>query len=162
LKEISEKTSIPLKEVKKCYEEFEGIVYMDQTNSISKPTFDFNFFFDKRYRANSKNIDLFLDQLFDAFDRNQDGALSFQEFLVGKILFESKSSRDNLKIFFRLFDISKDTRIEKNEIEQVLTILGRLDTIGPDNTYSSFAQEMLQDLDFDKDGSISEDEFIEV
>ena len=135
---------------------------MDQTNRISKPTFDFNFFFDKRYQANSKNIDLFLDQLFDAFDRNQDGALSFQEFLVGKILFESKSSRDNLKIFFRLFDISKDTRIEKNEIEQVLTILGRLDTIGPDNTYSSFAQEMLQDLDFDKDGSISEDEFIEV
>ncbi len=151
-----------MKEVKKCYEEFEGIVYMDETNSISKPTFDFNFFFDKRYQANSKNIDLFLDQLFDAFDGNQDGALSFQEFLVGKILFESKSSRDNLKIFFRLFDISKDTRIEKNEIEQVLTILGRLDTIGPDSTYSNFAQEMLQDLDFDKDGSISEDEFIEV
>jgi len=162
LKEISEKTSIPLNAVKKCYKEFEEIVYMDETNSISKSAFDFNFFFDKRYQVKSKNIDLFLNQLFSAFDEDNSGALSFQEFLIGKMLFESNSQRDNLKIFFRLFDISKDKRIEKCEIEQILTILGREDTIGADKSYADFAQEMLNDLDFDKDGSITEDEFIEV
>ena len=139
LKEISEKTSIPLNAVKKCYKEFEEIVYMDETNSISKSAFDFNFFFDKRYQVKSKNIDLFLNQLFSAFDEDNSGALSFQEFLIGKMLFESNSQRDNLKIFFRLFDISKDKRIEKCEIEQILTILGREDTIGADKSYADFA-----------------------
>ena len=148
--------------MKKCYREFEEIVFLDQDNKISKSLFYFNYMYDKRYQARAKKIDLLLDQIFNAFDRNQDGSLSFQEFLIGTILFESDSLSDRLKIFFSLFDISKDKQIEKNEIEQVLNKLNRSDLIDNDNTYSSFAQEMIQDLDFDKDGSISEDEFIEV
>ena len=118
--------------------------------------------YDKRYQARAKKIDLLLDQIFNAFDRNQDGSLNFQEFLIGTILFESDSLSDRLKIFFSLFDISNDKQIEKSEIEHVLNKLNRSDLIDNDNSYSSFAQEMMQDLDFDKNGSISEDEFIEV
>lgn len=132
---------------------------MDQESSISKSSFSFFCFFDKRYRARVKNLDLFVDQLFQAFDRDNSGALSFQEFLVGKRLFESESHRDNLKFFFRLFDLSKDNRIEKSEIEMFLTILGRVESDGDSN--SDYAQSMLNDLDFDRNGCIDEDEFIE-
>ena len=47
--------------------------------------------------------------------------------------------------------------MEKCEIELFLSTLGRLD----DEGNAEFAQEMMDDLDFDKNGSIDEDEFIE-
>jgi Ca2+-binding EF-hand superfamily protein len=140
------------------------IVYLDQESTITKEAFANYFFFDKRYRAKVKNINIFIDILFNAFDRDQDGAISFNEFLVGKEMFESKSQQEFLKFIFKLFDLSKDKMIEKNEIELFLNSLTRAGSTYKlsDKSETDFAQEMMDDLDFDKNGTLNEDEFIEV
>jgi len=79
---------------------------LDQNDSISKETFAFYCLFDKRYRAKVTDFEYFIEQLFEAFDRDGSGALSFQEFLIGKRLYESDSHKENLKFIFRLFDLS--------------------------------------------------------
>ena len=106
----------------------------------------------------------FIDILFNAFDRDQDGAISFSEFLVGKEMFESESHQEFLKFVFKLFDLSKDKIIEKNEIELFLNSLSRAGVTNKssDKSDTDFAQEMMDDLDFDKNGTLNEDEFIEV
>ena len=105
--------------------------------------------------------------LFSAFDRDSDESLSFYEFLVSKQLFESKSISDSLKFMFRLFDLTKDERIERSEIEIFLHSLHRVmpltdenDKTDDANSSSEFAQNMMDDLDFDRNGSIDEAEFI--
>lgn len=140
------------------------IVYLDQESTITKEAFANYFFFDKRYRAKVKNINIFIDILFNAFDRDQDGAISFNEFLVGKEMFESESQQEFLKFIFKLFDLSKDKMIEKNEIELFLNSLTRAGSTYKlsDKSETDFAQEMMDDLDFDKNGTLNEDEFIEV
>ena len=140
------------------------IVYLDQESTITKESFANYFFFDKRYRAKVKNINIFIDILFNAFDRDQDGAISFNEFLVGKEMFESESQQEFLKFIFKLFDLSKDKMIEKNEIELFLNSLTRAGSTYKlsDKSETDFAQEMMDDLDFDKNGTLNEDEFIEV
>ncbi len=143
---------------------------MDQSSTISRDTFIDYFFYDKHYRAKAKNVNEFIKLLFSAFDRNSDGSLSFQEFLVSKQLFESRSISDSLKFMFRLFDFTKDERIERPEIELFLQNLHKAMTItdgdgdeenDADKSSSEFAQSMMNDLDFNKNGSIDEDEFIE-
>ena len=140
---------------------------MDQSSAISRDTFIDYFFHDKHYRAKAKNINEFISLLFSAFDRNSDGSLSFYEFLVSKQLFESKSISDSLKFMFRLFDLTKDERIERSEIEIFLQNLHRAMKITDENVEnndannsSEIAQSMMDDLDFDRNGSIDEAEFI--
>jgi hypothetical protein len=55
---------------------------LDQNDSISKETFAFYCLFDKRYRAKVTDFEYFIEQLFEAFDRDGSGALSFQECLI--------------------------------------------------------------------------------
>lgn len=54
-------------------------------------------------------------------------------------------------------NLGKDGRVEKSEIELFLNTLGRLD----DKQNAEFAQTMMDDLDFDHNGTLDEDEFIE-
>ena len=123
-------------------------MFLSQEQKISRSTFTYHFFFDKRYRSKAKDINAFTDLIFNAFDRNSDGRLSFFEFLIGKHLFESGSKKENLKFMFRLFDISRDQKLEKKEIEDFLI---KLSQIGLNNNtnHAEFAQQMMNDLDFD-------------
>jgi Ca2+-binding EF-hand superfamily protein len=79
-------------------------------------------------------------------------------------MFESQSQQEFLKFIFKLFDLSKDKMIEKNEIELFLNSLTRAGSTYKlsDKSENDFAQEMMDDLDFDKNGTLNEDEFIEV
>lgn len=135
-------------------------MFLNQETTINRSTFAYHFFFDKRYRSKAKDINAFTDLLFNAFDLNSNGRLSFIEFLIGKHLFESDSKKNNLKFLFRLFDMSHDQKIEKKEIEEFLIKLGQLGLNKTDN-HAEFAQQMINDLDFDHNGSIDENEFIE-
>lgn len=134
---------------------------MNQEQKITRLTFAYHFFFDKRYRGKAKDINLFLmEVIFSGFDDNHDGRLSFLEFLEGKNLFESKSRRDNMKFVFRLIDLNRNRKIEKKEIENFLDKLHKAG-VGKKSNHAKFAQDMIDELDGNNDGFIDEDEFIE-
>ena len=58
----------------------------------------------------------FYGALFDAFDTDLNGELSFVEFLMAISTTSQKDQEKKLKIVFKVYDINKDGKIEKKEI----------------------------------------------
>ena len=136
--------------------------YLDNTQTLSKSAFAVLIFFDKKYKKSSSDDDKFADMLFQAFDCDASGQLTFEEFLNGKRLFESKDIRDNIRFIFRLLDYSKDKRIEKQEIELFITTLHKAGAPKSDDLdEAEYAHRMVEDLDKDKNGMLDEEEFVE-
>jgi hypothetical protein len=51
---------------------------------------------------NTRDVSQYATRLYKAFDRDDNGTLSFQEFLLGYYLLNSKDERLKLKFVFRM------------------------------------------------------------
>ena len=106
----------------------------------------------------------FYGALFDAFDTDLNGELSFVEFLMAISTTSQKDQEKKLKIVFKVYDINKDGKIEKKEIIKILKSIvklnEKLDMIS-DSEIEAVAIEFFSKLDTNKDNYISEQEFIE-
>lgn len=109
---------------------------------------------------NEPNSDLFVTQIYRAFDQDDNGTLNFTEFLVGMYLIRNEDERENLKFTFKLFDLNKDEKLELNEIAKFISCLSKAGC-SDEQSRLEFAQNMINDLDLNQDGSISENEFID-
>jgi Ca2+-binding EF-hand superfamily protein len=113
----------------------------------------------------SKELDQYATQLYKAFDRDDSGTLSFQEFLIGYYLLNSKDDRLKLKFVFRMYDINKDEKLDKNEIKQFAVAFSRASRVNRATTNllqnDNFIMTLITELDMDQNGYISESEFIE-
>ncbi len=103
--------------------------------------------------------DLFVSQMYRAFDQDESGTLSFTEFLVGLYLIQNDDEKENLKFTFKLFDLNKDGRLEENEIAKFVSCLSKAGC-NDEKSQHEFARNMINDLDLNHDGSIDENEFI--
>jgi Ca2+-binding EF-hand superfamily protein len=141
--------------------ETKEISFLEQQGTISKASFQVLVIFDNRYKGKLKDINNFIEMLFQALDRDSSGALSFREFIIGKQLLESNDVKDHVRFIFNLLDISHDKLIEKKEILIFLQTVHKAGAF-KDETMSDeeYAEKMLTDLDLNRDGSINEDEFI--
>jgi len=136
--------------------------FMDQSGSISKSSFEQLIFFNESYRGKFKNMNLFIEMLFRALDRDSSGSLSFREFLMSKRLIESNDLRDTIRFVFTFLDLSQDKTVEKKEILIFLkTMHQACSEEGEMINHEEFAEKMVNNLDINNDGSISEEEFIE-
>ena len=52
--------------------------------------------------AKDKDVNQYVHSLYSAFDRDDNGMLSFEEFLVGYCLMNSKDERLKLKFVFKM------------------------------------------------------------
>ncbi len=109
---------------------------------------------------NEPNTDLFVTQIYRAFDQDDNGTLNFSEFLVGMHLIQNEDERENLKFTFKLFDLNKDEKLELNEIAKFISCLSKVEC-NDEQSRLLFAQNMIKEFDLNQDGSISENEFIE-
>ena len=153
MEEIIEKTGFSKEDVTNAYKDFEEMCLVENETEITKDLF--TYYFNKKFPSKTRNTNLFVHRLFSVFDRDHNDHLNFSEFLVGMTLFQSNDHYENLKIFFKLFDLNQDNFISKNEVELVLRAFDKATGVET-NLYD----EMLKDLDFDKDQVINEDEFI--
>ena len=118
--------------------------------------------FDNRYKGKLKDINNFIELLFQALDRDANGTLSFREFLIGKQLLESNDLKDHVRFIFNLLDVTQDKVIEKKEILIFLKTLHKSGGMKDEKlSDEEYAEKMLKDLDLDRDGSISENEFVD-
>ncbi len=153
MEDIVNKTGFDQEDVIIAYKDFEEMCLMENETEVTRDLF--TFYFNKKFPSKTRNTNLFVHRLFSVFDRDQNERLNFLEFLVGMTLFKSNDHYDNLKIFFKLFDLNQDKFISKNEVEVILRAFDKATGVE-----TSFYDEMLKDLDFDKDQLINEDEFI--
>ncbi|KAK9728753.1 Ferric reductase NAD binding domain [Popillia japonica] len=70
--------------------------------------------------VNSKNP-FFTKRVFDIFDRDCSGSISFQEFLDAMHQFSGKTPEDKIKFLFRVYDLDGDGLIQRKELQDVMT-----------------------------------------
>ncbi|KAI1304155.1 Dual oxidase [Halotydeus destructor] len=104
-----------MKARKKMEEELPNDVYMVMRTSLSRQEFAEAL----GMRADS----LFVTQMFNVCDKDNDGRISFQEFLDTVVLFSRGKSEDKLRIIFDMCDHERTGIIAKGELTNMLRSL---------------------------------------
>lgn len=93
-----------------------------------------------------------VNRVMKIIDVDGNGFIEFEEFLRAGLDKEKILTEDNLKTAFKLFDINTRNKVSPTELKQVL---GN----GSDNIDDHVWKELVNDIDLNKDGEISFDEF---
>ncbi|XP_043408254.1 A-type potassium channel modulatory protein KCNIP2 isoform X1 [Caretta caretta] len=104
--------------------------------------------------------------LFNAFDTDRDGSISFEDFVAGLSVILRGTIDDRLSWAFNLYDLNKDGCITKEEMLDIMKSI--YDMMGK-YTYPAMREEapqehvenFFQKMDRNKDGVVTIEEFIE-
>ncbi|XP_073700128.1 A-type potassium channel modulatory protein KCNIP2-like isoform X4 [Garra rufa] len=104
--------------------------------------------------------------LFEAFDRRKNGAVSFEDFVVGLSIILRGTVTDRLCWAFSLYDLNKDGCITKEEMNDIMKSI--YDMMG-NYTYPSMkdsaprehVETFFQKMDRNNDGVVTMEEFLE-
>ena len=98
-----------------------------------------------------------LERMYGVFDADGSGSIDFQEFCMGLTRLLKGSADEKLQLLFELYDKNGDGTIGLTELLDIVS--------ETDKTLASeaqFAAQIMHSLDVDGDGSITQDEFVEV
>ncbi|XP_037388569.1 Kv channel-interacting protein 2 isoform X3 [Pygocentrus nattereri] len=104
--------------------------------------------------------------LFEAFDTNKNGSVSFEDFVIGLSIILRGTINDRLNWAFNLYDLNKDGCITKEEMLDIMKSI--YDMMGK-YTYPCMQEDaprehvetFFQKMDRNNDGVVTIDEFIE-
>ncbi|NXA26799.1 CSEN protein, partial [Ibidorhyncha struthersii] len=104
--------------------------------------------------------------LFDAFDADHNGALCFQDFVIGLSILLRGTVQQKLKWAFNLYDINKDGYITKEEMLEIMKSI--YDMMGRcthptlrDSAPAEHVELFFQKMDRNGDGVVTFEEFLE-
>ncbi|XP_075874702.1 A-type potassium channel modulatory protein KCNIP2 isoform X1 [Nelusetta ayraudi] len=104
--------------------------------------------------------------LFEAFDTNKNGTVSFEDFVFGLSIILRGTINDRLNWAFNLYDLNKDGCITKEEMLDIMTSI--YDMMGKytyptmqDDAPREHVESFFQKMDRNKDGVVTVEEFIE-
>ncbi|CAF0748412.1 unnamed protein product [Didymodactylos carnosus] len=111
-----------------------------------------------------ENVDRLSECVFRAFDLDGDHGISFTEFLIAYISTTEAPLEQKLRYAFNVYDIDKNSSIDRAEIILVLRsmfeLLGMSDA--PEKySYEQCADNIMKNLDSNSDERISKEEFIQ-
>jgi Ca2+-binding EF-hand superfamily protein len=156
IKAIVKQTGLTEQKVQDLFDNFMSI---NQTGQI-----DINEF-TKLYQALRKepvdNLEAVTEFCFRAFDSNNNGYLTFKDFVIGYGLTTEGNPADKLDYAFDIYDADSDGYLTSAELKNGLTAM--LDLMGADKAkynINELASECIQLLDTSKDGKVSKEEFI--
>ncbi|KAB0404062.1 hypothetical protein E2I00_000277 [Balaenoptera physalus] len=151
LEQLQEQTKFTRKELQECPS---GIVNEENFKQIYSQFFP---------QGDSSTYATFL---FNAFDTNHDGSVSFEDFVAGLSVILRGTTDDRLNWAFNLYDLNKDGCITKEEMLDIMKSI--YDMMGK-YTYPALREEaprehvesFFQKMDRNKDGVVTIEEFIE-
>ncbi|XP_067271041.1 A-type potassium channel modulatory protein KCNIP2 [Pseudorasbora parva] len=104
--------------------------------------------------------------LFEAFDRRKNGAVSFEDFVVGLSIILRGTITDRLCWAFSLYDLNKDGCITKEEMNDIMKSI--YDMMGKythpymkDSASREHVESFFQKMDRNNDGVVTMEEFLE-
>ena len=103
------------KEIQALYEQFVQISSLEEAgpSTINERQFHLAMGF--------KAQNFILKRMFQVFDENADGGITFSEFLKGLSALSGKASeQEKMKFSFRLYDVNKDGKISREELKTML------------------------------------------
>jgi Ca2+-binding EF-hand superfamily protein len=103
--------------------------------------------------------------VFNAFDRNNDGKIQFDEFVMGMSVMTRGKPEEKLQFAFQLYDLDNDGYISKAEMVKIVTALYRMlgDLVSLQgeeyDTPAKLVDKIFKEMDTDKDGRLSFQEY---
>jgi Ca2+-binding EF-hand superfamily protein len=111
-----------------------------------------------------KQMDTLEKRIFNMYDENRDGHISFSEFMVVMYVLSNGTPEDNLKQIFRIFDADADGSISLKELKKVVNDIFHLLSNEDKETCKNKAALTLsafKEMDTNADGMITEKEFLD-
>ncbi|KAJ3205282.1 hypothetical protein HK099_000870 [Clydaea vesicula] len=104
------------------------------------------------------------DLVFNAFDKNNDDLLDFEEFLTALSVSSRGSLEEKIKFCFEFYDLNKDGFIEREEmaavVKAVYLLIGNTSEIPEDeSTPEKRVEKLFNFMDLDKDDKLTYEEF---
>ncbi|XP_071825647.1 NADPH oxidase 5-like isoform X1 [Apostichopus japonicus] len=104
----------------------------------------------------------YIPRIFELFDKDGSGTISFGEMIDGFQLMINGSPEDKLKFLFDVTDISGDGRLDQDELDMMLSSsLADSNISITDADYDKLLEEFTAEVDEDQDGTISYEEMLQ-
>jgi len=151
IKDFLAHTHFEIDEIHALYNHFRGIV------GPNKDVFDRNEF----QQSLGIKGSLFLDRMFQLFDHNHDGFITFPEYLSGlSVLCQRGTLEEKMKFSFLIYDFDGDGKISKTELSKMLkSSLEEHDVQFSASQIQTLVDATYQECDTNKDGFIDADEY---
>lgn len=102
--------------------------------------------------------------MFNTFDQDHNGTISFEEFVMGLSVLARGSLQEKLQWAFQLYDVNKDGIITKEEmldiVSSIYDMMGHFNSEN-DATPRQHVDTVFSKMDQNKDGVISVEEFMD-
>ncbi|GMR31871.1 hypothetical protein PMAYCL1PPCAC_02066, partial [Pristionchus mayeri] len=157
--ELEAKTYFSRKELKKWYKDFvrdcpTGELRMDEFQNIYKQFFP------------NGDPSKFASFVFNVFDDNQDGHISFKEFIAALSITSRGNLDEKLDWAFSLYDVDKDGFITKEEmaniVDAIYSMIGNMLELPKDeDTPEKRVSKIFLNMDKNLDGQLTREEFKE-
>merc|ERR1719510_1149540 len=103
--------------------------------------------------------DKFGDHVFRAFDTDGNGYIDFKEFMLAIYATSGSTIEDKIRFVFRIYDIDMNGEIDLAEMEKIFSVIYDIVDL-PSEQSRSAAREVFDTIDANKDGILSEQEFL--
>ena len=103
------------------------------------------------------------DYVYRMYDKNKDGFIDFKEFTIVLYMLSSGSPQDKLLQIFDIFDVNKTGKISQLEMTKLVREMFHVIDVSEKPAHCnpiSFAKLVFNEMDADRDGEISKQEFI--
>ncbi|XP_051550507.1 Kv channel-interacting protein 2-like [Myxocyprinus asiaticus] len=159
LEKLMEQTKFSRKELQIQYRSFKNEC---PTGVVNEETFKliFSHFFPQGDSSTYAHF------LFEAFDRHKNGAVSFEDFMIGMSIILRGTVTDRLCWAFSLYDLNKDGCITKEEMNDIMMSI--YDMMGKctnpcmkDSAPKEHVESFFQKMDRNNDGVVTMEEFLE-
>lgn len=118
--------------------------------------------YDKLRPEPMEQLDEISNNVFESFDRDDNGMIEFQEFIIAYALTSRGDLATKLDYAFDVYDADENGSLTSEEVRAV--IYSMLDMLGADkrgHDAAGIAKDAISSLDGNRDGRISKEEFIQ-
>jgi len=153
---LEKQTGLNKQEIQKIYVQF---IENNPDGQLDRQ--EFVRLYDKLRSEPPQLLDEISVQIFNCFDKDRNGKISFDEFMVAYALTSRGDVAQKLDYAFHLYDTDGNGYLDSQEVKEVLVSM--LDLLGAEKksyNLTTLTQECMKDLDKSHDGKITKDEFI--